>query len=48
MTEEKKDTSILVKIKKFFDYPTLSEFKKDWSELSDTDKDWFKTEIQKV
>ena len=45
--EQNKGKGLLLKIKEFFGYKTLTEFKNDWSALSDSEKEWFKTEVQK-
>jgi len=39
---------LLLKIKEFFEYETLAEFRKDWNELSEDEKDWFRSEITKI
>jgi hypothetical protein len=46
MAEEKK--GLLLKIKEFFEYKTLAEFRKDWNELSEEEKAWFRSEIEKA
>ena len=39
---------LLMKLKEFFGYSSLKEFRDDWSKLTDQEKEWFKSEIQKV
>jgi hypothetical protein len=43
--EPKPKTPILMQIKDFFNYPTLSDFKKDWEKLSNEEKDYFRTAV---
>lgn len=45
---DNKGKSLLLKIKEFFEYPTLAEFRADWEKLSDDEKEWFKQEIAKI
>lgn len=42
------DSGKLIKIKTYFGYTSLTEFRKDWNALSDEDKEWFRVEIDKV
>lgn len=39
---------LLIKIKEFFEYKTLAEFREDWNKLSNEEKEWFKDEISKI
>ena len=43
--EEKKN--LVLQVKEFFEFENLSEFKKEWSTLSNEEKEWFKTEVDK-